>query len=148
MSRTTLAALVGMIALVGSAAHAATFDRSDMTLSGPFIGKYKATLTQAQATGQGDWRMTGRFTLVLRRNGTYTVSNPLDGPTSGKVAALPNRRLRFYDDTGCIAGGFESDEGGVYRWSVRPGQLVLRLVREGPCTGRSQSLTYPVWKRV
>ncbi|HEX4745954.1 MAG TPA: hypothetical protein VFU99_03640 [Gaiellaceae bacterium] len=144
----TIMIVVAAISLVGPTAQAGNSENSGAALSGPFVGRYKATLTQAQAAGLGDWRMTGKFSLVIRRNGTYTVSNPLDGRINGKVAALANRRLRFYEDTGCLAGGFERDEGGTYRWSVKPGQLILRLVSEGPCTGRTQSLTYPVWKRV
>ena len=116
-------------------------------VGGPFIGSYSGNLTQSQAIAKGDVRMTGRFRLVLRRNGTYTVSNPLDGATHGKYAALAGKRLRFYGDSGWVLGGFERPQGGTYRWSLRGRLLTLRVVSEGECTGRTQSLTYPVWKR-
>jgi len=149
MSRTILTAIVtGALVLMGSAAQAAATHRSVASLSGPYIGSYKAKLTLAEATAQGDARMTGTFSLVLRRNGTYSVSNPLDGRTNGRLAALPNKKLRFFSDSGCIAGAFERPKGGIYRWSISGQRLTLSLVSEGPCTGRSQSLTYPVWKRV
>jgi hypothetical protein len=91
--------------------------------------------------------MAGLFRLILRRNGTYSVWNPLDGKTDGKLASLAGDRLRFYADSGCLFGGFERPEGGTYRWSRNGQRLSLRLVNEGPCSGRTQSLTYPVWIR-
>ena len=116
-------------------------------LSGPFIGSYTATLSAAQAAAKGDSRMAGKFTLVLRRNGTYTASNPLDGATRGRLAALSGKRLRFYNDSGCKAGGFEIRAGGVYHWSVNGKRLTFKLFSEGPCTGRTDTVTWPVWKR-
>jgi hypothetical protein len=117
-------------------------------LDGPYLGSYTATLTLAEAEARGDSRMAGRFSLVLRANGTYGASNPLDGAVMrGRLAALPGHRLRFYGDDGCKMGGFERPGGGVYRWSLNGTRLTLRLVTEGPCTGRTQQLTYPVWIR-
>ena len=116
-------------------------------LTGPFIGSYSASLTADQAITRGDARMAGRFYLVLRKNGTYTVSNPLDGASRGRVEALAGKRLRFHSDSGCTFGGFERPQGGIYRWSLEGRLLTLRRVSEGPCWGRTQSLTYPVWKR-
>jgi hypothetical protein len=116
-------------------------------LAGPYLGSYTATLSFDQAVTAGDARMAGRFTLILKRNGTYTADNPLDPATHGRVAALSGNRLRFYADSGCEFGGFERPRGGVYRWSLSGRRLTLRLVSEGPCTGRTQTLTYPVWTR-
>jgi hypothetical protein len=115
--------------------------------AGPYLGSYSARLTLAQATARGDSRMAGRFTLVLRANGTYTASNPLDGTMRGRLTALPGQRLRFSRDSGCLFGGFERPNGGIYRWSLSGRRLTLRLVTEGACTGRTQTLTYPVWLR-
>jgi len=150
VSRTIV--LAGIVAsavlLAGSLAHAGTSDTGASSASGPFIGSWGAKLSYSQAYTLGDARMYGRFRLTLRRNGTYTMSNPLDGATSGRLAALAGKRLRFSQDTGCMAGGFERPKGGVYRWSIRDGKLMLRLVNEGPCSGRTQTLTYPTaWKR-
>jgi hypothetical protein len=149
MSRTiVLAGVVATAALLaGSLAHASVSSHSTPALTGPFVGSWAAKLSYNQAYTLGDPRMYGRFRLVLRRNGTYTAANPLDGTMSGRLAALPGKRLRFFADTGCTAGGFERPKGGIYRWSLNAGKLTLRLVSEGPCSGRTQTLTYPVWKR-
>jgi hypothetical protein len=114
-------------------------------LRGPYLGSYAATLTSAQAAARGDSRLAGRFTLVLRRNGTYTDSNGLDGRSAGRLEALGNHRLRFNDDSACKSAGFERPEGGVYRWAANGPRLTLRLVNEGSCTGRTDTLTFPVW---
>jgi hypothetical protein len=145
MFRIIALALTAVAAVFASTAAATQQSGSDM--QGPFLGSYVANLTTAQAVARGDARMAGKFTLVLRRNGTYAVSNPLDGPTRGKFQALSRKRLRFFKDNGCIAGGFERPQGGMYRWSLSGKFLTIRLVNEGPCSGRTQSLTYPVWKR-
>lgn len=136
-----LTAVAGLVAGhgIGSAAQP--------KLSGPYVGSWAAQLGVAEAVRKGDYRLAGRFTLVLRRNGTYTMANPLDGATHGRLAALSGRRLRFSRDAGCLAGGFEAPAGGVYRWSVRGRRLTLGRISEGPCTGRTQTLTYPVWRR-
>lgn len=149
MSRTVFFAVVVATAalLAGSLAPAGESGSSSTALSGPFIGSWGAKLSYNQAYTLGDPRMSGRFRLTLRRNGTYTATNPLDPTASGRLAALPGKRLRFFQDTGCLAGGFERSKGGIYRWSVANGKLTLRLVSEGPCSGRTQTLTYPVWKR-
>ncbi|HEV8250427.1 MAG TPA: hypothetical protein VGQ15_10680 [Gaiellaceae bacterium] len=139
-------AALGVLVLA-SLAHGRTTQAGGPALSGPYLGSYAATLTRAQAAARGDSRLAGRFTLVLRSNGTYTASNALDGRTNGRLAALANHRLRFYDDSGCKSGGFERPQGGVYRWSLNGARLTLRLVSEGPCTGRTATLTYPVWTR-
>jgi hypothetical protein len=55
----------------------------------------------ARRLREGIPRLRGRFTLVLRRNGTYTASNSLDGRMNGRLAALSHHGLRFYDDSGC-----------------------------------------------
>ena len=117
-------------------------------LSSPYLGSYRATLTAHQAVTRGDARMAGAFRLVLRRDGTYSAWNPLDGRTNGRLAALPGRRLRFYADSGCLAGGVERPQGGTYGWSLNGRKLTLKLVSEARCSGRTQTLTYPLWKRV
>jgi len=147
MSRRIIALAVTTVVAIFASTAAATTQPSGTDIQGPFLGSYVAILTTAQAVARGDARMAGRFTLVLRRNGTYAVSNPLDGTTRGKFEALSPKRLRFFKDNGCIAGGFERPQGGMYRWSLSGKFLTIRLVNEGPCSGRTQSLTYPVWKR-
>ena len=140
LSRTILTALAIALAAPLVAAGA-------QSLSGPYVGRYTATLTRAQAAAKGDSRLAGKFTLWLTRNGTYVSSNSFDRPSQGRLAALSNHRLRFYDDVGCKDGGFERPGGGIYRWSLNDGRLTLRLVSEGACTGRRDTLTFPVWKR-
>lgn len=149
MSRITVIAGVAaaVVAVFGSLAYGRADAGSEQSLQGPYLGSYTATLSAAQAAARGDARLAGRFELVLRRNGTYTMSNSLDGRSHGRLTALANRRLRFSNDTGCKAGNFEWPGGGVYRWSLNGNRLTLRLVKEGPCTGRTQTLTYPVWVR-
>jgi hypothetical protein len=138
------AALALSVALI---AYGRTTGAGHGALRGPYVGSYSATLTSLQAGARGDSRLAGRFLLVIRRNGTYTDSNPLDGHDAGRVEALGHHRLRFYDDRGCKLGGSERPEGGIYRWSVNGGRLTLRLVNEGGCTGRTDTLTFPVWIR-
>jgi hypothetical protein len=147
MSRTILGTITVALALVALGASVAQGGPTSAQLSGPFLGTYTAKLSANEAIAHGDVRMTGSFRLVLRANGTYTATNPLDGSTSGRLAALPNRRLRFFKDSGCLYGGFERPKGGIYGWSVNGRKLTLRLVSEGACTGRTQTLTYVVWKR-
>ena len=142
LAATTLATLMGVTASVAPGST-----QAPGIAARPYLGSYVATLSAVQAETAGDPRMAGSFTLVLRRNGTYTASNPLDPPTHGRLAVLPGRRLRFYADSGCEFGGFERPRGGVYRWSLDGRRLTFRLVSEGPCTGRTQTLTYPVWTR-
>ena len=117
----------------------------ERVVRGPYVGSYFATVTNAEAEGRGDPRLAGRFSLVLRRNGTYSDSNPLDGPADGRLEALAFHRLRFSDDSACDAAGLERAEGGIYRWSMNGERLTLRLIREGACSGRTDTLTFPVW---
>ncbi len=149
MSRKILGTMtaLALLAVGASVAHGSSARGDVPQVRGPFVGTYTAKLTATQATTLGDVRMTGRFRLALRTNGTYTVANPLDPPTSGRFAVLPGKQLRFFKDEGCIAGGFERPKGGIYRWSVNGPKLTLRLVSEGACTGRTQSLAWVVWKR-
>lgn len=150
MSRTRLiGAATGLASVVAALlAYGGPSASAGTSLTGPYLGSYRATLTPNGAIGKGDARMAGRFTLVLRRNGTYSASNPFDGPASrGRFAALAGHRLRFYDDLGCKTGGFERPQGGTYRWSLDGTRLTFKLVSEGPCWGRTQTLTYPVWIR-
>lgn len=136
-----------VVGTAASVAPGATQAPGMAALTGPFLGSYVATLSPVQAETAGDPRMAGKFTLVLRRNGTYTATNPLDAPAHGRLAALPGRRLRFYADSGCEYGGFERPRGGIYRWSLDGRRLTFRRVSEGRCTGRTQTLTYAVWTR-
>jgi hypothetical protein len=138
------AALALSVALI---AYGRTTGSGHGELRGRYVGSYAATLTSLQARARGDSRLAGRFRLVIRRNGTYSDSNPLDGRDDGRVAALGHQRLRFYDDRGCKLGGYERPEGGVYRWSLNGERLSLRLINEGGCTGRTDTLTFPVWIR-
>lgn len=155
MSRSLVAGAVAALAVVLAATITVATAQAgrepsatgSTALSGPYLGSYTARLTMAQAVSRGDSRMAGRFTLVLRANGTYRASNPLDGVTQGRLASLSGQRLRFSRDSGCLFGGFERPGGGIYRWSLSGRKLTLRLVTEGPCTGRTQTLTYPVWTR-
>jgi hypothetical protein len=117
-------------------------------LSGPFVGFYEATLTPAQALTRGDPRLAGKFQLVLGSNGLYVMANSFDGPSAGQLAVLPGHRLRFFNDIGCTAGRFERPGGGIYSWSLNGNRLTLRLVREGPCSGRTDTLTFPTWTRL
>lgn len=142
------AALAGLIA--ASLASASATVSAQTAVNGPYLGSYTAKVTFDDAVEKGDARMAGRYTLVLRRDGTYRASNPLDGPTiRGRFTPLPRQRLRFRDDEGwsCERGGFERPEGGTYRWSLEGRRLTFTRVSEGPCTGRTQTLTYPVWIR-
>lgn len=141
------AALLVLLTAAATAEARRTPSGGTIALAGPYLGSYSARLTLAQATSRGDSRMAGRFTLVLRANGKYRASNPLDGVTQGRLTALSGRRLRFSRDSVCLFGGFERPSGGVYRWSLSGRRLTLRLVTEGACTGRTQTLTYPVWVR-
>jgi len=149
MQRIMLTAVATALAgtLLASAAQGQTDPGGAQALRGPYLGSYTATLTVAQAADKGDRRLAGKFRLVLRRNGTYTAANSFDPPSSGKLAALSGHRLRFYADTGCTYGHFERPQGGIYRWSLNGTRLRLTLVSEGACTGRRDTLTFPVWKR-
>jgi hypothetical protein len=145
MSRTLITAAVAVAAagLVTSIA----LGRSATTIHGPYLGTYTGFLTMQQANARGDGRLAGKFTLALRSNGTYVASNSFDGSMHGQLAALANHRLRFSHDNGCTDGGFERPGGGIYSWSLRGKKLTLRMVSEGACTGRSDTLTFPVWTR-
>ena len=145
--RTLAAAGFAAVAFGVAFAQAGSSGVNHQQLTGPFLGTYGGTLTASQATALGDSRMTGKFRLVLRPNGTYSVTNPLDPTTKGRLAALSGQKLRFFEDSGCTYGGFERPKGGIYRWSVNGRKLTLRLVSEGACTGRTQSLAWVVWHR-
>jgi hypothetical protein len=136
------AAAVAAFALTASLAAAGS---SRSRVSGPFIGYYEAHLTAAQAEARGDSRLAGRFILVLSPNGLYVTFNSFDGASVGRFAVLPGQRLRFFDDVGCSEIGPARPGGGTYRWSLNGNRLRLTLVKEGPCSGRTQTLTYPVW---
>jgi hypothetical protein len=136
------ASVVGLLVVIAMALRG-----GEQALGGPYLGSYTATVTSAQAAAGGDPRLAGRFTLVLRRNGTYTDSNPLDGRDDGRLAVPAQGRLRFYDDRGCKVGGLERPRGGIYRWSLNGRRLILHLVNEGACSGRTDTLTFPIWVR-
>jgi hypothetical protein len=147
MPRIIVVAGVSTLGILAVLAGARAIRGGEQALRGPYVGSYTATLTSAQAATRGDPRLAGRFTLVLRANGTYTDSNALDGQDDGRVTALGHGRLRFYDDRFCKLGGLERPQGGIYRWSLNGRRLTLSLVNEGACTGRTDTLTFPVWAR-
>jgi hypothetical protein len=145
MSRTLV---IGAVAVAALSLTSLALASSDSTrISGPFTGFYQATLSPAQAAARGDSRLAGKFELVLGSNGLYATVNSFDGASAGQLAVLPGHRLRFFNDIGCVVGGFEQPSGGTYSWSLNGNRLILRLVKEGPCSGRTETLTYPVWKR-
>src|SRR4029453_5160290 len=135
------------LALLAILATGRAIRGGEQGLRGPFMGSYEATLKRAQAAAPGDPPPVGLVPLGLRPNGTYTDSNPPDGTDEGRVARLAHGQLRFYDDRYCKLGGPERRQGGIYRWSLNGERLTLRLVNEGGCTGRSDTLTFPVWVR-
>ena len=119
--------------------------------SGPYIGAWYAKLSSQQAIDAegGDVRLAGNFRLELRKDGTYTTFQELDGETDGHYAMASDNRLVFAQDKGCdiFTGGKGSV--GVYTWKVDGSHLKLtNIVPEtGGCTGRTQSLVMPVWQR-
>lgn len=123
----------------------------DCTLDprGPFIGAWTAELTLDElADATADTRYAGTFRLELREDGTYKMQQTFNGTTSGEYRAAPGDFLVFTDDTGCdFHGNFSGT--GVYRWSVEGDELTLTLVRPelGGCTGRSDALIDPRWRR-
>ena len=115
-------------------------------LSGPYR-LYRATLTGDQAVTRGDACMAGAFRLVLRRDGTYSAGIPRrpDERTSDSAAGAAPSLLRY----GLAASP---------RCRASPGRH-LRLVAERPeadpqahqrgtLQRPTQTLTYPLWKRV
>jgi hypothetical protein len=147
MPRIIVVAGMSTLGILAVLAGARVIRGGEQALRGPYVGSYTTTLTSTEAAARGDPRLAGTFTLELRRNGTYTDSNPLDGRDDGRVAALGHGRLRFYDDRFCRLGGLERPRGGIYRWSLNGRRLTLSLVNEGACTGRTDTLTFPVWVR-
>ena len=132
-----IAVIVGMWGPGGAAIQAA---------SQPYLGTWTAHLSLDQMYGRGlDPRLAGKFRLVLRRNGTYTTSNSLDGLSRGRFTTS-GRRIVFAHDVSCETA-LGVDQAGVYRWSVAQGKLKLTPMRIGsdPCSGRWQTLTYPIW---
>ena len=119
--------------------------------SGPYIGAWYAKLSSQQAIDAegGDVRLAGSFRLELRKDGTYTTFQELDGESDGHYGMASDNRLVFKQDKGCdvFTGGTGSI--GVYRWTVDGAHLKLtNIVPEtGGCTGRTQSLVMPLWQR-
>ena len=119
--------------------------------SGPYIGAWYAKLSSQQAIDAegGDVRLAGNFRLELRKDGTYTTFQELDGETDGRYAMASDNRLVFRQDKGCdvFTGGKGSI--GVYTWKIDGSHLRLTNVvpETGGCTGRTQSLVMPVWQR-
>jgi hypothetical protein len=130
-------------------ADAPTASTATSVPDGPYIGTWTATLTQDALVGAtADHRYAGQFRLSLRRDGTYTTFQALDGESSGHYRAVRDDYLVFTDDVGCdefSVGG----STGVYRWSVSDDELTLTIVRaeSGGCTGRSDTLSIPRWNR-
>ena len=73
--------------------------------------------------------------------------NDFDGESTGLYGAAPDDFLVFTEDTLCEENFAGS---GVYQWAVDGDQLTLTLAQPetGGCTGRSDTLTFPRWKRV
>jgi len=137
-----IAVLVGALGSAG--ALAAESDSSQ-----PYLGTWAAHLTLDQMYDLGlDPRLAGKFRLVLRKNGTYTTFNKLDGASRGRFT-VSGRRIVFAHDVGCEQAYSAPDKTGAYRWSVEQGKMKLTTVRLGsdPCGGRWQTLTYPVWTK-
>jgi hypothetical protein len=112
---------------------------------GPFVGTFADDVTASEA---GDRERAGRYTLVLRSDGTYSMSNPVDGKATGSYKAGMGHDLTFGKDSGCTAGGFAGV--GVYGWTTTAdGQLKFKIARpeSGGCTGRTLTLTLPKWQR-
>ena len=74
LAATALATLI--VGVAASIAPGATQAPGVGSARGADLGSYLATLSALQAETAGDPRMAGRFTLVLKRNGTYNASNP------------------------------------------------------------------------
>lgn len=117
---------------------------------GPYIGAWTAELTLDDlANASADTRYRGTFRLELREDGTYELQQGnTAAATSGRYRAAPGDFLVFREDTGCDFHGNFSGMG-VYSWAVEGDELTLTLVRpeSGGCTGRSDTLTYPRWRR-
>jgi hypothetical protein len=155
--RLRLATAIGLIALTGcgSGDKSATkppSERAAATTPGgprPYIGKWYAKLSSHEAIQKGDVRLAGAFRLELRGDGTYTTFQELDGPTDGHYAVASGNRLVFKQDKGCDVFTHGKGSVGVYRWSVTGDHLRLTNVvpETGGCTGRTQSLVFPVWQR-
>jgi hypothetical protein len=131
---TALLAAVSMAASLGAAT------------SKPYIGTWKARVTKAQLLDEGiaDPRMPGLWKLILAKDGTYKAYNPLDRWYIGEYSAGPTRLVVRKT---AICNDFPGP--GLYRWSVKKGQLKLTQTSFGsdPCGGRTQMLTIPLWKR-
>ena len=93
--------LAALLSAYGSAGALASASVS------PYVGTWRARLSSAQMINQGlDPRLAGPFRLVLRRNNTYTSFNSLDGASQGRFT-VSGRRIVFFDDAGCKAGGLD-----------------------------------------
>jgi hypothetical protein len=113
----------------------------------PYLGTWTDHLSRAEMYDQGfDPFLAGTFRLVLRPNGTYTTFNSWDKASRGTYT-VSGRRIVFANDVGCDRGGFTGN--GVYIWSLSKERLLLKQAHFGsdPCGGRTQMLTYPVWKK-
>ncbi len=119
--------------------------------SGPYIGAWYAKLSSQQAIDAdgGDVRLAGNFRLELRKDGTYTSFQELDGETDGHYAMASGNRLVFKQEKGCDVFTGGKGSVGVYRWSVNGAHLKLASIvpETGGCTGRTQALVMPVWQR-
>jgi hypothetical protein len=118
--------------------------------SGPYVGRWGARLSLKQLIdAEADTRLAGEFKLELRADGTYAMSNGLDPESKGRYAAGPGNALVFKQDSGCDQNNSFAGSRSVYEWKVTGDDLVLTLVRAETkgCTGRSDTLTTPRWKR-
>ncbi len=123
---------------------------ADATLptDGPYLGTWAANLTlEDLGAAAADTRYAGEFHLDLREDGTYTMSQELDGEATGRYGAASDDFLAFNEDSLCKEGGRTGTS--VYQWAVDGDELTLTLVRPetGGCTARSDSLIFPRWTR-
>lgn len=133
---------------VATVADAPTPADGTLPTDGPYVGAWGANLTTEDlGAAAADTRYAGEFRLDLREDGTYTLFNDFDGESTGLYGAAPDDFLVFTEDTSC-AENFAGS--GVYQWAVDGDQLTLALAQPetGGCTGRSDTLTFPRWKRV
>lgn len=140
--------VIAMLILVAALATVANAAGDGAQAASPY-GEWKAKMTKNQLIDYGmvDPRFVGTWKLVLSRNGTYRLFNPLDrwGNATFKVSG---QRLIFQNDKWyCSHAPPSGQTFGVYRWSIKQGKLKLTVVGADVCGGRWQTLATPLWTR-
>ena len=142
--RTTLAILAGVAALSsGCGSDDDQESEKDATTPAPSAPADPARAYIGSFNGAD---MEG-FKLTLRRNGTYSTRNGLNGEVDTGRYHAKGRQLVFTKSTAC-AKNFAGT--GTYDYSVSGDRLVLKQSGKetGGCTGRSGNLTVPpAWVR-